>query len=325
MDFVSAVVAAGWANAPAVAGASTSEASPRLRFQPTKDDEVVVGVDIGGTKILVSAWSQSGITEHRVELADRANTDLVDFVLHAIDRCIGDKELKALVIGVPGVVDQDRGSLDIAPNLPGWENIHIAETFSTQLQVPVEVENDVNLAAYGEFMWRSNRDIVFVAIGTGIGGGIVIDGEIVHGKTGGAGEVFDIPVPGVDPHQLRPVEDIACGPGLENLYCDIAGRPLSSPEILRRINSDAAAEQAVDVFGRSVAILLSAIHGILEPDLVVIGGGLGVQDEILRSIDAHLQAFKRRSVRVEPSLLENRASTLGALARAAQLTKQRAR
>lgn len=321
MDFVSAVVAAGWANAPVTPVGPTPEQSTRLRFQPTEDDEVVVGVDIGGTKILVSAWGQGGITEHRVELADRANTDLVDFVLKAINHCIGDQKLKALTIGVPGVVDQDHGSLGIAPNLPGWESINIAETFSSRLRVPVEVENDVNLAAYGEFIWRSSQDMTFIAIGTGIGGGIVIDGEIVHGNTGAAGEVFDIPVPGVDPTQLRPVEDIACGPGLENLYTEIAGQPLSPPEILRRINSDAAAEQAVDVFGRSVAILVSAIHGILEPDLVVIGGGLGVQDEILRSIDAHLQAFKRRSVRVEPSLLEARASTLGALARAAQLAK----
>src|SRR5215470_17396154 len=154
--------------------------------------EYVVGVDLGGTKILAGIFDTTfdGIGMAKVSTKSGRG---VEAVIDRIDRCVRDavdeadlstKQVAGIGIGAPGAVDFDAGTVIFAPNLEGWKDIPLKKELEKILGVPVFVENDCNISALGVYVAELKskpRSMVGVFVGTGIGGGLVIDGELFSG------------------------------------------------------------------------------------------------------------------------------------------------
>jgi glucokinase len=245
----------------------------------------VVGVDIGGTKIAAGVVTPAGeaLSPHTVptpliagpHAVMQAVIEQVELLRHEMP------EILAVGIGTAGLVDSTRGVITHAnPNLPGWIGMPLGETVSTATGLPVYVDNDVNALAVGEGRFgagRGFREVVYVAVGTGIGGALVRGGEIWRGTHFSAGEVRYL-VAGWD-SQNNPVilEDYASGPAMEKQYQSLSGsnERLSLRQITERAhNGDALAVRVIEDGARILGHVLGPVAGILDPEILIVGGGV---------------------------------------------------
>lgn len=160
---------------------------------------LVVAVDLGGTQVRVAVLRGSTLLSRISEDtgADSTPDCLVPRIYHAIQEALDEScseldQIKGIGIGVAGPLDSRTGVVFAAPNLSGWHNISLREIFQERYRVPIFVANDANAAALGEYMFGAGRgckDLVYLTISTGIGGGVIINGQIVGGISGTAGEL----------------------------------------------------------------------------------------------------------------------------------------
>lgn len=308
MTLADAVLQARWASAAPPADA------PAHRVEPAPEtDGALVGIDVGGTKVHAAAWLNGRLTEVTA-LTDPAGGHVaLDQIARVVEQLTCGHRPAAVAIGAPGIPQHD-GTLAHAPNVPGWDRIDVPAELGCRVGAPVRMENDVALAAWGEHLWGGERDLAFVAVGTGIGVGIVQGGGLLRGAAGGAGEVFDLPlvtasaVPGA-----RILEDVASGPGLEREYAARSGVRAVTRTVLDRLPEDRAAAEAVEAVAAAVAHLVASIRCLLDPAVVVLGGGLGSRDELADEVCRQLDRLTPRPVQVDASRLGARAATVGAL------------
>jgi glucokinase len=243
--------------------------------------------------------------------------------------------LRAIAFGVPSAVDPRTGRVSLANNLPGWRDIDLHGAMESAFGVPVVVDNDANMAALGE-RWRGAArkasSFVFVALGTGIGAGVVVDGRVCHGRTGNAGELyrlnvdwrrwdddfgdtgyFEAHVAGLGIASAgRRALGVRAGLGADNL---VAARDAQFVfDAFRRGDRRARAvlERAFTILGVGVADLVS----VLDPDLVVLGGGLtrGAPEFMLETVQRVLhQIHPDIAPPVRMSALGDRAQLYGAV------------
>src|SRR5437763_10042345 len=160
--------------------------------EPSTESQYFVGVDLGGTKIL------AGIFNHSLECIGTAKVSTkaqrgVDAVVERIDRCVRDavdeadlsmKQVAGLGIGAPGAVDFKSGNVIFAPNMEGWKDVPLKKELEKHLGVPVFIENDCNISTLGVYVAELKskpRSMVGIFVGTGIGGGLIINGELYSG------------------------------------------------------------------------------------------------------------------------------------------------
>ena len=225
------------------------------------------------------------------------------------------------VVGVPGVVDADTGRLSLATNVSGLEGRDWGADLRERLELPVTVENDINLAAVGERwrgMARGVEDFVFLSVGTGLGSGLVLRGELHRGRNGAAGEV-DLVAAG------RTEEIDPCASAVSLLAERLATQPgaettLRQPYDVRGIFSaaragDPVARAVVEEEARRIALHIAPISAVTDIALVVLGGGIGVNaDLLLDPIRDLLTRWLPYPPRVEVSSLGDAAVLTGALA-----------
>jgi len=160
-------------------------------------NEVIAGIDIGGTKVAVALETLGGerIASRRlpteVEIGAPA---IVENISRAIEEILGENqvELVSIGIGCPSPLDIEKGLVMSPSNLQDWDNFPIVQLFAERFNVPVALDNDANTAALGEYVYGAGRgyqNIIYITVSTGIGGGIIINGEIFHGVSAGAGEL----------------------------------------------------------------------------------------------------------------------------------------
>lgn len=163
-----------------------------------------IGVDLGGTNLRISAVEENGNLLEKVTTGTQVSRgrDAVISEMVAAIRAMAGKfrtryELCGVGIGVPGIIDKRTGMLRESPNLPGWHNYPVRDEITRRLSAPVILENDANAAALGE-NWlgaaRDMDDMCMITLGTGVGGGIVLRGDVWHGMTGMAGELGHITI-----------------------------------------------------------------------------------------------------------------------------------
>ena len=224
------------------------------------------------------------------------------------------------VVGVPGVVDADTGRLALATNVSGLEGRDWTGELSARMELTVSVDNDINLAAVGERwrgMARGVEDFVFLSIGTGLGAGLVLRGELHRGRHGAAGEI-DLVAAGRD-------DDIdPCATAVSALAAKLAGEngatTLRPPYDVRAIfaaarSGDAVARAVVEEEARRIALHIAPIAAVTDIALVVLGGGIGVNaDLLLDPIRTLLTRWLPYPPRVEVSSLGDAAVLTGALA-----------
>lgn len=244
----------------------------------------LVGVDVGGTKVAVAALEGSQLGPARVRPTETASSEaLVDQLVEAIEEHL---PAAAVGIGVPSVVDFAKGMARSSVNIP-LEKVPLRQILRKRLGIPVYVDNDATVAAvaeaHGPGATVDVRHLVMLTVGTGVGGGIVIDGRVYRGATGAAAELGHIII-GADLENGAPdpegfpqpgsLERLAAGRALDRLA---ASRGLrdgpGAVEAARR--GDAAGLECLRILGERLGIGIANVVNTLEPDVVVIGGGAG--------------------------------------------------
>jgi predicted NBD/HSP70 family sugar kinase len=211
-------------------------------------------------------------------------------------------EIAGVGIGVPGVIV--RGTLRMAPNLPPFGDVDLAAALAAELGTEVLVDNDVNMATVGEHhrgLGARIDNFVFIAVGTGIGMGIVAGGRLVQGAGGAAGEIATMRV-AADGAEL---EAVAGGSAVARRY----GAPTALDVFAAAERGDATATAVLDEQAAAVAGAVLAVRSVLDPALVVFGGGIGIRSDFLAGVRAHIGD---ESLRIETSALGERAGVVGA-------------
>jgi glucokinase len=174
------------------------------RSDKSKMTTLAIGVDLGGTNLRIAAVDSSGKVLEKITTSTqvaRGRDQVIDEMCSAIQEVVGKQrsagELAGIGIGVPGIIEMQTGMLRESPNLPGWHNYPVRDEIQRRLKTTVILENDANAAAMGE-KWlgaaASVDDMCMFTLGTGVGGGLVLEGKIWHGMTGMAGELGHINV-----------------------------------------------------------------------------------------------------------------------------------
>jgi len=300
---------------------------PRSLLEFNGKAYAVVGVDLGGTKMFGAVADLAGTIQHEVHVpldaGDRDGSlqrlcDLIQTLLDA-PRPPGQR-IRGIGVGAPGVTLSQEGVVTWAPSL-GWRDLPLKDILSKRFNLPVLVENDVNLAALGELGYGAGqgaRDLVCIAIGTGIGAGIIIDGSLYRGHNEASGEIGYM-VPGVEflgrrYDQFGALETLASGTGVAKRARQLLveqGVPLP-PEGLdaewvfaAARAGQAWAQRVVDETVDYLSLAIANVSTLLNPELVILGGG------VVRSADLLIEPILRRLEGVVPCVPRLVASPLG--------------
>jgi glucokinase len=270
---------------------------------------LTIGVDIGGTKVAAGVVDERGTivaTTHRDTPADDVSR-IENAIAAAVGELISTYDVKAVGIGAAGLIDARRSTVMFSPNL-AWRDEPLQATLARRLGLPVVVENDANAAAWAEARFGAGRGanhVVTVTVGTGIGGGIVVNGQLLRGQFGAAAEIG---------HVIVVPEGRRCGCGLRGCWEQYAsGRALvrEAHELIRAqpgtagellglaggraenitgemvtraaVAGDVAALRCFEVVGMWLGRGLSGLAAILDPGLFIIGGGVSSAGEMLRA------------------------------------------
>jgi glucokinase len=274
-----------------------------------RDQEgLVIGVDVGGTKVAAGIVDASGkiLTQLRkpmpandgAEAGFKAATSAIDSLL-ASEAANAQGQVKAIGICAPGPLDPKSGVVLNPPNLPCWRNFPLAARVAEVYRVPVKVDNDANAAALAETIWgaaRGYRYVFYATVGTGIGTGIVFDGRIYHGHTGAAGEGGHVTIDYRGP--LCPcgkrgcIEVLAAGPAIAlRARTHVAADPARGSALLglargktEAVTSemvgkayavgDALAREILQETAELLTVWLGNIVDLFDPDVLVVGGGV---------------------------------------------------
>lgn len=299
----------------------------------------VLGVDIGGTDVKLGILSSDTKILERGKISTKAaegpGAVAVRVKEWLDENNRGYPEVSMAGIGCAGLVSKAGGILHSSPNLPGWDDIPLAGIFSNKLSMPVVVDNDANVAAYGEFIRGAGMGcdhFICLTMGTGFGGGIIIEGKLLRGSSGFAGEIG---------HTTVQVDGPLCGCGkrgcLEALVrassiVDRARSMLDSghESLLSGLRSftvkdiDIAAskkdEVSIRVFaetGRFLGIGLANLVHLFNPEVIAIGGGVAAAGDFIlnparEALRSHLMDDILAEVRIVPATLGNTAAFIGA-------------
>jgi glucokinase len=263
--------------------------------------------------------------------------ELVENCISAAD--LSKADVVAIGYGTPGPMSHEEGIVYASPNLPGWENIPLRAKFSAATGLPVTLDNDANVAAYGEFIagaGKGTRDMVMLTLGTGIGGGIVIDGQLQRGAFDNAAEIgHTIAVPNgracpcgqrgcleryssANAVAERFVEALKAGEQSSLKAHVDSGEPLTSVHVGQAAEAgDALAARIWDETCLYLALACVNIQHMLNPECVVLGGGLiGAGEQLLRPIREHFErqvwTVAEDFPRIELATLGDDAGVIGA-------------
>jgi predicted NBD/HSP70 family sugar kinase len=253
-------------------------------FEPVAEAALVLGLDVGAHFLRGAVSDLDGTIRARqdAELAVADAAGAVEASARLRDSLLAASGLESeridnVVVGVPGVVAAD-GTLRLAENVAGLEGRRFADELQAALGLPVTLENDINLAALGE-RWqgvaRGVADFVFLSVGTGMGAGLVLRGELHRGRNGAAGEI-DFALVGVgetvDPSAAQISE-------LAQALAGLAADPRTVFASARR--GEAGALAVVDEVARRIALHLAPVAAVADVELVVLGGGIGANGDLL--------------------------------------------
>jgi glucokinase len=268
----------------------------------------VIGVDLGGTKLLAGVIDGDLRVHHRTRRLALGldQPALLDTAVAAVREAVdaSAQQVSAVGFGVPALVDPASGRVTFSTHLP-LEGLSIAQVLSDRLGLPVHVDNDANLALLAEHRHgaaRGTRNALLLTLGTGIGGGVLLEGELHRGRRGAAGELGHIvvdedgpPCQGKCPNRGC-LEVMASGTALvreAGLFArqrpDSAlgrafaeGRSLEGPLVTElALAGDAAARDVIELIGRRLGAGVSGLVNAFDPDVVVIGGGVVAAGELL--------------------------------------------
>ncbi|KXT76777.1 ROK family glucokinase [Streptococcus sp. DD12] len=315
----------------------------------------LLGIDLGGTTIKFGIVTLQGEVQEKWAIA--TNTlddgkhivpDIVAAIKHRLDLYgMTAADFAGIGMGSPGAVDRSAKTVSNAYNLNWEDRQEIGSVIEREIGIPFAIDNDANVAALGE-RWvgagENNPDVVFVTLGTGVGGGIIADGNLIHGVAGAGGEIGHVIVEPQDGFACTCgnqgcLETVASATGVVRVARLLAesyegtsdikaqidnGEAVSSKDIFDAAKAgDSFAESIVDRVSAYLGLAVANISNILNPDSVVIGGGVSAAGEFLRSrVETYFQKYAfpkvRQTTRIKIAELGNDAGIIGAASLARQ-------
>lgn len=266
--------------------------------------ENLIGVDIGGTKILMAVVGKDGVVKKRVEIptTDDSPAKILSEIC-AVIKSFG--KCRSVGVGIAGDVDNVRGLLRFSPNLPKWRNVGIKKYIKKNTGLPVCVENDANCAAYGSYVIdgkRRYKNFVTITLGTGVGGGIIIDGKIYRGSTGSAGEIGHITINPAGPKcgcgNRGCLEAYIGTRGIKNIAKELGfNAPDATPATIAvaAARGNALALKIFKKVSEYLAAGVGSVINVLNPDMISFAGGVAnnfefIEKNFRRELPRH--AFK---------------------------------
>ncbi len=290
-------------------------------------NKYIIGLDVGGTKIAAGAVDSHGKVVKRITLpteARRGKKIILKNILAAASK-VWLPGVKAIGVAMAGQCDTRRGIFLSGPNFPkNFKNINLAKILEKNFHVPVSLDNDARAFTLAESVYGAGRgfnNVLGITFGTGIGGGIMIDGKILRGKDNTAGEIGHMTIETSSNYRCScgkfgHFEALASGTALQNFYKKLSGKSLTGPEIIKILAKDKNAKRAVALVSKYLGLGLANLVQILNPDIIVLGGGLS---QIPTLWPPALQEFKKRVIykslqktKIVKAKLENDAGIIGA-------------
>jgi glucokinase len=301
-----------------------------------------IGVDLGGSHVTASVISEDGTIhrQHEVDLEDLSFKVVSGVLISTIEQALKDPDAKEVVgigIGSPGNIEPRSGAVLYSPNFK-WSNVPLGETLRAHFDLPVFVGNDARCATLGEYVYgigRGTRNFALLTLGTGIGGGIVGDGELIMGNRFGAGEFGH--------HQIRPTDGFVCGCGKIGCFeaqasgtglirhafavapsfprstlLDVDRDKLGSKKIRKAAQAgDQHGLAAWKNFTADLAIGLANIIAFVNPEVIALGGGVSsaadfMLDAVRGRVDELTTMVPRGTTRIAIAQLGNDAGQVGA-------------
>lgn len=310
--------------------------------------QYVIGVDLGGTKILTALADLEGHTLHRVLVETGANDStetVVSRIITTVEQVMEAKgvtreEIQRIGIGSPGTLNIEKGMVLQSPNLR-WRNVPIVEMMESVLGIPVLLENDANAAALAEHAFgagKGARNMVYMTISTGIGGGIIVNNTLLHGHCDSAGEIghhtIDPDGPRCGCGNYGCLEAMASGTalgrygreavasGVETMMRNMVQNPeeVDGTIVARAAEAgDPVAQEIVKKVGSYIGIGIANVINILNPGRVVLGGGVMKSghlfiDTILQTVEARAMEAPRKCCEIVFAELGSDVGVQGAIA-----------
>lgn len=308
----------------------------------------VLAIDIGGTKIIAAIISDEGqviAKEYCPTLADEGPRAVLDRIFSTVDHLLGSRnmapsQLHGISIAAAGAIDFGKGIVTLSPNLPGWRDIPLRDIIKERYGINTFLLNDASAAVLGEHRFGAGRglnNIIYITVSTGIGSGILINGELYLGASGGAGEVghttIDVNGPKCSCGNTGCLETLASGTavareairrikaGEKSSLTEIAGgkvEDITAEEVsIAAQGGDSLASEIISQAATYLGIGLLNLVNIFNPEMIIVGGGMSNMGDLL--LNPARQVVKERAfqllakaVRIVVAELGNNAEILGA-------------
>lgn len=307
-----------------------------------------IGIDVGGTNVKIALVDGEGKIIYSNSVPTYAQMGY-EYTVNNIKQAIRDlmketntdaKEIEGIGFDFPGQVDYETGVVKLAPNIPGWINVPIAQMIEEEFNIPTRIDNDVRCAALGELKFGAGKgceNFVCITVGTGIGSGLVINGQLVRGAANAAGEIGHIklqmnggPICGCG--DTGCLEAFASGPsivamaqeylkgGKSTKFREMAGADGEiTPYIVAKAAEagDPVAKRIFEIVGTYIGMGLVSVINLLNPEKVIIGGGVAAAGDLLldpirKTIKERAMVVAGNSVEIVPAELGNSAGVIGA-------------
>ncbi len=232
------------------------------------DENKIIGVDLGGTKVQAGLVKGGEILDRKYRLipADSENSEEIIDVISGVIAELFEKDIAGIGIGVPSLVDREKGIIYHVQNIPSWQNVPLADILQERFQVPVFLDNDANCFALGEYRFgagQGSENFVGLALGTGMGAGIITDGHLLKDANCGSGEFGSIP------YLDSIYEDYCSGKFFKKFYY------LNGEDLFK--NAEKGNEEAVKAFkefGHHLGNAIKTIMFAVDPHKIIIGGSV---------------------------------------------------
>ncbi len=308
----------------------------------------VLAIDLGGTKIIAAIISDEGqiiAKEYCHTLADEGVQPVIDRIFSTVDslfslKNIDPSQLHSISLAAAGVIDSEKGLITLSPNLPGWHDVPLRDIVKRKYGANTLLVNDASAAALGEHQFGAGKgvnNLIYLTVSTGIGGGIIIDGKLYLGSSGGAGEIghmtIDVDGPRCNCGDTGCLETLASGTAVaeEAVRRIKQGEGSSLTEIMKgeienitaekvsvaAQEGDSLASEVISQAATYLGIGMVNLVNIFNPEMIIIGGGMAKMGDLLleparRVVRERAFQLSARLVRIVPAQLGDTAGVLGA-------------
>lgn len=300
-------------------------------FEAISDVKVSLGIDIGSRFIRASIGDLDGKVRSAFAVAVQESDlkSITSYMHKAVDGALSDsgyklKDVAAICVGTPGVINQDSGVVSIAGTIAALDGVNLSDLVKNEFGVRPIVENDINVLTVAEKsagFGKSSENFCVLSVGSGLGGGLVLNGKLHRGHHGAAGEVFYVPFG--DPHDKHRSDTNPSGDRIAEITRNLANKhrssiltePYSTVDILKAAkDGDSLGKAVVEQEAQRIALYIAAVSAITDVELVVLSGGIGRQAEFfLKPIKKLVEEIIPFPPRIEVSKLGDNGILIGTL------------